>query len=286
VFCYVRSAITGARLVSLPFSDHCDPLVDGPQELATLCDPLIEQRRARGWSYIELRPRQAPPLPGAFAASDAFWLHVLNLRPGLDALFRGLHKDSVQRKIRRAQREALEYEDGHTEDLLRRFYRLLLLTRRRHGVPPQPFEWFRNLALCFRESLKVRLASIRGEAIAAMITLHHRDVMVYKYGASNAIFHPMGGMQLLFWNAIQDARRGGCVALDLGRTAQDNVGLLTFKDRWGAARQPLVYSRCPAGDNARGRVPAVFLRCARQVVRFAPDGVWNAAGRFLYKHVG
>ena len=57
VFCYVRSAITGARLVSLPFSDHCDPLVDGPQELATLCDPLLEQRRARGWSYIELRPR-------------------------------------------------------------------------------------------------------------------------------------------------------------------------------------------------------------------------------------
>src|SRR5690242_12893147 len=28
LFCVVRSWLTGSRLVSLPFSDHCDPLVE------------------------------------------------------------------------------------------------------------------------------------------------------------------------------------------------------------------------------------------------------------------
>ena len=36
VFCRIRSGFTGARLVSLPFSDHCDPLVASPDDLAVL----------------------------------------------------------------------------------------------------------------------------------------------------------------------------------------------------------------------------------------------------------
>ena len=34
VFCRVFSWLTGRRLVSLPFSDHCEPLVDKPEHLA------------------------------------------------------------------------------------------------------------------------------------------------------------------------------------------------------------------------------------------------------------
>src|ERR1043166_4459298 len=34
VFCHVRSWLTGQRMVSLPFSDYCEPLVDSPEEEA------------------------------------------------------------------------------------------------------------------------------------------------------------------------------------------------------------------------------------------------------------
>src|SRR5216684_7067811 len=36
VFCRVNSWLTGRRLVSLPFSDHCEPLVDTDDELKFL----------------------------------------------------------------------------------------------------------------------------------------------------------------------------------------------------------------------------------------------------------
>src|SRR5207253_7683501 len=90
---------------------------------------------------------------------SSFYFHQLDVSPSLEKLFRGLHKDSIQRKIRRAEREALDCEEGRSELLLRKFYRLFLATRRRHTLPPQPFAWFRNLVDCLGDHLKVRVAS-------------------------------------------------------------------------------------------------------------------------------
>src|SRR5438105_4017019 len=40
VFCRVRSWLTGTRLVSLPFSDHCEPLVGNQEEIEYLLSGL------------------------------------------------------------------------------------------------------------------------------------------------------------------------------------------------------------------------------------------------------
>ena len=37
VFCEIDSWLTGRRLVSLPFSDHCEPLADNPADLKVHC---------------------------------------------------------------------------------------------------------------------------------------------------------------------------------------------------------------------------------------------------------
>src|SRR3989441_12212427 len=36
LFCHIDSPFTGRRRVSLPFSDHCEPLVDNPEQLKEL----------------------------------------------------------------------------------------------------------------------------------------------------------------------------------------------------------------------------------------------------------
>jgi len=42
-------------------------------------------------------------------------------KPELAAIFRGFHKNSIQRKIRRAERERLTYAEGRSEALLEKF---------------------------------------------------------------------------------------------------------------------------------------------------------------------
>src|SRR5208283_1984724 len=245
-FCQVSSWLFGRRLVSLPFSDHSTPLVEHSEQLASLLFCLREKLRRKKWRSIEIRPADTiSESCTAFRESQAFCLHKLDLRPGLNDIFRNFHKNCVQRKIRRAVREGLTCEEGRSDSLVDTFYQLLLTTRRKHGLPAQPVEWFRNLIACVGDKAKIRVASKDGRPIASIFTLRHKQVLVYKYGCSDRRFSNMGGKQLLLWNAVQEAKNDQLSDLDMGRSSCDNSGLVTFKDRWGAARTPLVCLRYP-----------------------------------------
>ena len=209
----------------------------------------------------------------------------MDLSRSLDELYHGFHKSCVRRKIRKSEREGLLYEDGRSEELLSKFYKLLLRTRRRHQLPPQSMAWFRNLADCLGEKLKVRMVSKDGRAIAGIITTHFRDTVVYKYGCSDARYHNLGGMLLLLWHAIQDAKASGARCFDLGRSKQDNGGLVTFKAHWGSTKIPLPYHRYPAGVNADVQC-AWKLWLIQKTCAYLPGPLFENLGAVLYKHIG
>src|SRR6266849_6757442 len=146
--CKVSSWLTGDRLVSLPFSDHCQPLADDPAVLETFLEYLDGQVRQKKYNYAELRPLTAfdPAMEAASRVSidSSFCMHMLDLRQTEEALFKAFHKNHVQRKIARAKKEELKIETGRSDKLLADFFRLMMITRRRHGLPPQPIAWFRN----------------------------------------------------------------------------------------------------------------------------------------------
>jgi lipid II:glycine glycyltransferase (peptidoglycan interpeptide bridge formation enzyme) len=211
-------------------------------------------------------------------------LHRLDLEPDLDVLLRRFHKDSIQRKIRRAQRERLTYEEGRDDAILRKLCHLLEATRRRHQVPLQPMSWFRNLIECFGDRLSIHIASKNGQPVAGILTLAHRHTVVYKYGGSDARWNALGGMPLLFWNAIRDAKRDGAEEFDFGRSDCGNTGLIVFKDRWGTTRSDLAYWRSPAV----GRRPrnGWGQGLARRLFGRFPKVIRLSAGRILYRHMG
>jgi CelD/BcsL family acetyltransferase involved in cellulose biosynthesis len=291
VFCRVESWITGRRFVSLPFSDHCELLIDTPATVPALLAALAQECEQQKQAYVEIRPLCPPDgIQPFFSPTATYCFHALNLEPTLETLFRNFHKDSTQRKIRRAEREGLTEQVGRSESFLEKFYRLQQLTRRRHGVPPQPRSWFLNMIDCFGEALQIRLAFRGDQPIAGILTLRHKNSLVYKYGCSDAEFNNLGGTQLLFWRAIQDAKGLGLQQFDLGRSDADNEGLITFKDRWGAARSTLSYLRhAGSAQSLHGPKQAGGdwkSRLAKQVFAHAPNGLLSLAANVLYKHVG
>ena len=286
VFCEVRSWLTGRRLVSLPFSDHCEPLLMRDETAQTIFAHLEGIQREGQWKYIELRPRgDRFSFARGPAAAERFWFHAIDLARSEETLFAAFHRNSIQQPIGRAGREGLRDAEGSSDELVQTFYRLLLLTRRRHQLPPQPLEWFRNLADAFGPSMKVRVATHANEAVAAIVTLRHGNVMFYKYAASDAKFHSLGGTQFLLWNAIREARATGCTTFDLGRSDLDNEGLAVFKDRWGATRSELTYW-CYGKAASSGALRKLAIRSAKGVLERAPRVCRVAAGRFLYRHAG
>jgi lipid II:glycine glycyltransferase (peptidoglycan interpeptide bridge formation enzyme) len=279
--CHVKSWLSG-RLVSLPFSDHCEPLVDQPDQLSEILSYLKQGVSAHTWRYAELRPRVAA-LSDQVPPTESYWLHRLDLSPTRAELFDGFHPSCVQRAIRRARREELSYEIGSSASLVTSFYRLLRLTRRRHGLPPQPLAWFQNLVVCLGDRLTIRVASKAGRPIAGLLTLSFKKTIVYKYGGSDARYHKLGGMPFLFWKLIQEAKAEGFEELDLGRSDLNQYGLTTFKDRLGACRSKLTYFRYPA---VARRPKAWKQRVARRAFELLPDPALALAGRLLYRHYG
>jgi hypothetical protein len=282
VFCRVHSWLTGRRAVSMPFSDHCAPLVANQEELGRFVR-LLEQDRATG-KYLEIRPVSGCPLVASLTPEASYCLHRLDLRPGLGDLFRGCHPNHVRRKVARAEREGLVYEEGRSESLLRKFYRLAVMTRRRQELPPQPLAWFRNLAASFGEKLKIRLLSKDRQPAAAILTIQYKSTMTYKYGVSDTRYHPLGVMQLLLWTTIKEANNNGLLEFDLGRSDWGNQGLIAFKDRWGAARSSLVYLRSPMSKHSGDLGRAVQL--AKPLFTVAPDCLLTAVGELFYRHIG
>src|SRR5437660_378331 len=56
VFCHINSWLTGSRLVSLPFSDHCEPLCDSDEDMNFLIRYLQTSLEHEKWKYLEIRP--------------------------------------------------------------------------------------------------------------------------------------------------------------------------------------------------------------------------------------
>src|SRR5580704_14198423 len=201
VFCRINSWMTGRRLVSLPFSDHCRPLADG-DDLAAILRHISGQRRFRGEKYVELRAMENDFEFGSdaeFSSSNTYHFHTIDLRPDLKSIYSRFHDSCIRRKIKRAERENLVYESGRSRELLEAFRRLLFLTRRRHKLPPQPAIWFENVVASFGESATIHLASKDSIPVASILTLAYKKTLVYKYGCSDGQYSNLGGTPLLFW---------------------------------------------------------------------------------------
>jgi len=285
LLCEIRSWLTGNRLVSLPFSDHCEPLVTGPEELSQLLASLVMQRRERNWRYIEIRGLSTQYSDAAGGPYREFVFHQLNLRPTAEELFRNLHVDSIRRKIQKAGKSGLTVKSGRSDGLLTDFYGLHVRTRKRQFSTPHPIAWFRNVLGCLGDDACIRIAYKGETPAAAVFTLQSGTTLVYKYGCSDEQFHSLGAVPFVFWDMIRNAKKENRLNLDLGRSDPDNPGLIAFKEKWGAQAQPLLYSRTPAVGNVleqgtrQGRI-------FKQLFRLCPDWLLVGAGKLLYPHIG
>jgi len=260
--------------------------VESDVDLRQLLAAATEEAAHANCDYIELRPQTQSFSAGTSSNSEEYILQTLDLQPGLEELYRGLHASSIRRKIQRASREHLVLESGCSERLLSEFYRLHLMTRRRHGLPAQPRVWFQKVIEHSHGAATIRLAKKGETFLAAILTLESRRTVVYKYGCSDARYHNLGSIPFLFWNMIIDAKKRGFAEIDLGRSKLMHKSLITFKERWGAKQRRLTYARFPLRKTMAPLLEGNFLRMAGFIFSHCPDRVLIVTGNLLYPHIG
>jgi lipid II:glycine glycyltransferase (peptidoglycan interpeptide bridge formation enzyme) len=200
-----------------------------------------------------------------------------------------LKQKSIKYPINKAKRLGVRIVRGTSSEDLQDFYRLNLLTRRRHGVIPQPFRFFENLfdMLQSKSHGCLSLAKYGGATIAASIFMFDKKTVYHKYNASSERFANLCPNHLIIWNAIEQAHAEGFEHLDLGRTAPDNHGLMAFKRHWGSREYGMPYYYWPEARGAASTSESSFkYRIASSIMKKSPVALSRFAGSLLYRHFG
>jgi len=283
-FMNVVSPLTGRRGVSLPFTDQCAPFYLRKEFLRAAVERAIDFGKEAGWKYIEWRDagyftKEPPPW-------EVYYTHDLNLLRTESELFSSL-KDSNRRNINKSIREGVSIQIDRSLGSLKEFYRLNCMTRRRHGLPPQPFFFFKNVFdfVISKGYGIVVSAFYTNNLVAASVFFHFGKNAIYKYGASNMKYQNLRPNNLIMWEAIKWYRNQGYETLNFGRTEVDNQGLLHFKRLWGAIESPLKYYRYDFKKKVYlQNHPRIDFR--NKILAWTPASILRIFGRLFYKHVG
>jgi CelD/BcsL family acetyltransferase involved in cellulose biosynthesis len=280
----IKSFLTGRRGVSLPFTDMCDPLAEDPEAFEALLKKAAEYGRQARWKYIEMRGG------GTFQshqpASAEHFVHCLDLsadEAGVCSNF----KPNIRRNIRKAEKEGISVALERSRESVNVFYRLHCGTRRHHGLPPQPWSFFKKIHEHVIAAGKgfVALARYQNRWVAGAVYALYRDQAIYKYGASDRGLQHLRPNNLVMWEAIRWCCRNGIRALGFGRTEPENEGLLQFKRGWGAVEGRLQYHQLDLRSN-RFVGETAGPNTSYAAFKTLPLPMLRLAGHLLYRHVG
>ena len=284
-FMEINSILTGKRGVSLPFSDLCKPFSGGKDILQETTSHVKDFGDRAGWRYAEWRDEDY--FSDAVRPYKIHYTHDINLSRPETELFSSL-RDSNRRSIRKAIKEGVSIKISNALDAVKSFYRLNCITRKRHGLPPQPYSFFSNI---FKHIIQkgdgfVISAFHSGHILAASVFFHFGSVAVYKYGASDMKHQYLRPNNLIMWEAMKWFKSRGTVSLNLGRTELDNPGLLKYKRLWGAGEGFVKYYRYDFNKHIFIQSRPNTIRYVNKLFSRIPTGVLRFIGSISYKHMG
>jgi hypothetical protein len=285
-FMEVKSWITGVRGVSLPFTDYCEPIMkDETTSYMEVLAQIIMTARQRQWQSLEMRGGDA--LFQGVLPYTSYYRHVLVLHGGEEAVFSGL-RSNYRAKIRKARESGLTVTLLRSPEATAEYYRLHCLTRKRHGLPPQPVGFFQKIHkhIIAKNFGFVALVSHQGRHVAGAIFFTFGTRAIYKFGASDVRHQHLHPNYLLFWHVMQWLCHKSYTELCFGRTDLCDTGLIQFKDGWGVNKHSISYYKYNVKNSAFVQKSHLPVNVSHAIFEKMPIALLKLAGSVLYKHMG
>ena len=284
-FCRIEDML-GERIVALPFSDYCDPLVNDAECWDILVDRLLPQHCP---ILVRCLHNNLPLSDERFALVKVAKWHRLDLRPDRDALWESMH-DSTHRAIRKSQRAGLEVRMAQSEDELRAFFEMHLRIRKyKYGLLAQPYLFFQNIWRYFVEAHHgfLLVAVHDGKIVAGDFFLDWKDTLYYKFNASLPDDLSYRPNDLLIWEGIRRGKDLGLAYLDFGLSDVDQEGLIRYKRKFGTEEKTISFLRSSPNGSSTGAQKEIRELLSKLTNRFTnhlvPDSITERAGEDLYR---
>ena len=281
----VRSAITGLRGVALPFTDYCTPINHGKKQFHILFNQIIAYGKKRGWKYFEFRN-------GAKYLHDetpslSYFGHILDLTDNGSQIY-SRFRESTKRNVKKAVKQGVNIKLCTSLDAIKDYYKLHCITRKRQGIPPQPFIFFKRIHDCIisKNGGIVILGTYQNKILAGAMFFHFGDNVSFKFGASNKDYQNHRANNLVMWEAIKYYARSGYKSFCFGRTDLENQGLRHFKSGWGTTETLIPYYRYDLKKDTFVNKDEKIKPLYNKIFSKMPIPVLRMAGTLLYRHIG
>ncbi|MFO7569376.1 MAG: GNAT family N-acetyltransferase [Smithellaceae bacterium] len=288
----IRSWLTGNRLVSIPFASICDPLILNRQQSDALTASAFSLLENLGFSYMEVRTLQTNPLiNNHLKDTSEYKHHYLDLSGGPEDIWKNISYKSIRYLINKAAKNKLQLKYASNEEDIRSFYTLYAATRKRLGLPAQPYLFFKTLYDLFSPTGNVIiLLALSGQnVVAGHLLFKFNDRVSAEASGEDARYRHLNTNQFLYWEGIKSACAEGYKIYDFGRTSAYNTTLTDFKRRWGT-RQTDIHTffydkntKAPASTNRENSTP---YKVIRYICQNSPDAIQTVLSRFCYRHLG
>ncbi len=290
-FMEVNSIFTGTRLVSLPFSDYCEPIIKNDSGFNDIIIYIKNILKIKKPIYFDIKGG-ARFFIGEKVFNDGF-IHKLSLNLKENFLYSNL-RSSNKRNIKKALKEGVNIRFSKDYKSIVDFYKLNILTRQRHGIPPQPFKFFKNLynILIQNNMGEIVEALYKDRVIASSLFLLFNKKVMYKYGASDYKYQNLRANDLLFWEAIKHYHHLNYEEFCFGRTEKNHVTLRQFKLGWGVKEFEAPYYRFNLkrdafiSDQNFSYSSPENLGINKYIFRKLPIPLLKLIGTIAYRHIG
>jgi FemAB-related protein (PEP-CTERM system-associated) len=274
---WVRSALFGRYLISMPFLNYGGP-IGSERGVAALVAEATARAGQYGDSLLELRNRRAWPISPGAKGPDPAWtvsmrkITVVRDLPGSGPELWKQLDAKVRNQVRRPQKEGVQVRFG--ADQVGPFFDVFARHMRDLGTPTQPRRLFEAMVKAFPEDVWVGCAYLGSEAIAAGFGFAWRSEFEMTWASALERHKQIAANMLLYWAFMERAANSKLAAFNFGRCTPES-GTHRFKRQWGSRDEQLWWydwSHSGEGAVAKAKTPS-------------PDDAAYAWGPRLWKHL-
>jgi FemAB-related protein (PEP-CTERM system-associated) len=245
---WVRSALFGRYLVSMPFVNYGGPL-GTPEAVRTLAGEAVRIAETGGAKLLELR--SARELPLDLPVSHRKVTVVLDLPRDSEGLMKAFPA-KLRSQVRRPEKEGVTYAFG--PDQVAPYFEVFARHMRDLGTPTQGRELFDTIASVFPDDAWFGCAWLGGRPIAAGAGFRWGTEFEMTWASALSEFNRTSANMGLYRAFMERAIGEGCTRFNFGRCTPGS-GTHKYKLQWGGRDEPLWWYQ-HTGGNAAASTPS------------------------------
>ena len=231
---FMKSALFGRFLISMPWLDYGGPLADSGEIAAQLVATAESKAQELGCKFVELRA-VSHRLPDQVEKTDKRQFH-LDLTPGEDAVWKSFDA-KARNQVRKAEKSGLTCVFGGRE-LLDDFYAVFAYNMRDLGTPVWPRSLFEKVFEQFGADAEIVAVKLADKTVGAGLILYHGSYAGVPSASSYRQYREMCPNNLLYWETIKHVGARGAKVFDFGRSS-DGAGTYNFKKQMVAPTEQI-----------------------------------------------